>query len=97
MLALRTKDIIKDQLPKKTDDVVFCPLTPKQIDVYKRILALPAVENMIRRDEPCDCGSKTEWVFVPLPLGYIPMSSLLGGRSAAIHGSRATSSGSSRR
>ncbi|TFY76961.1 hypothetical protein EWM64_g7051 [Hericium alpestre] len=28
----RTKDIIKDQLPKKTDEIVFCPLTPKQIE-----------------------------------------------------------------
>jgi hypothetical protein len=54
----RTKDIIKDQLPRKLDNVVFCPLTPKQIKVYKRVLALPAVDNMIRKDELCDCGSK---------------------------------------
>ncbi|KAA1466811.1 hypothetical protein DENSPDRAFT_831699 [Dentipellis sp. KUC8613] len=54
----RTKDIIKDQLPKKTDEVVFCPLTPKQIEVYKRILATDAVQNMIRKEERCDCGSR---------------------------------------
>ncbi|KAI0312226.1 P-loop containing nucleoside triphosphate hydrolase protein [Amylostereum chailletii] len=54
----RTKDIIKDQLPKKFDEVVFCPLTWKQSIVYKRILATDAVQNMVKRDELCDCGSK---------------------------------------
>ncbi|KZV71733.1 hypothetical protein PENSPDRAFT_675209 [Peniophora sp. CONT] len=54
----RTKDIIKDQLPKKSDQVVFCPLTRKQVAVYKRIVGSTAVQNMIRKDEPCDCGSR---------------------------------------
>ncbi|KAJ2927608.1 hypothetical protein H1R20_g9482, partial [Candolleomyces eurysporus] len=54
----RTKDIIKDQLPKKTDNVVFCPLTPKQIMAYKEILKMEAVENLINRDKPCTCGSR---------------------------------------
>ncbi|KAI0045188.1 hypothetical protein FA95DRAFT_1583483 [Auriscalpium vulgare] len=53
----RTKDIIKAQLPKKFDEVVFCPLTPTQIDVYNRILQMDAVINMVRKDEKCDCGS----------------------------------------
>ncbi|KAI9571817.1 P-loop containing nucleoside triphosphate hydrolase protein [Boletus coccyginus] len=54
----RTKDIIKNQLPTKIDDVVFCPLTPQQIKVYKRILAMDPVQNIVRKDELCDCGSK---------------------------------------
>ncbi|KIK94177.1 hypothetical protein PAXRUDRAFT_784462 [Paxillus rubicundulus Ve08.2h10] len=54
----RTKDIIKHQLPAKTDEVVFCPLTVKQIAVYKRILAMEAVQNIIRKDESCECGSQ---------------------------------------
>ncbi|KAJ2911902.1 hypothetical protein MD484_g8516, partial [Candolleomyces efflorescens] len=54
----RTKDIIKDQLPKKTDNVVFCPLTPKQITAYKEILKMDAVDNLINRDKPCTCGSR---------------------------------------
>lgn len=57
-MGYRTKDIISDQLPKKIDEVVFCPLTKMQTEVYKRILALPAVQNMIKKDEPCDCGSR---------------------------------------
>ncbi|CCM04135.1 uncharacterized protein FIBRA_06297 [Fibroporia radiculosa] len=54
----RTKDIIKNQLPGKDDQVVFCPLTATQIEVYKRILNMEPVQNMMRKDEPCDCGSK---------------------------------------
>lgn len=46
------------QLPKKTDEVVFCPLTHDQITVYRRILGTEAVQNMIRKDELCNCGSK---------------------------------------
>ncbi|OSD03707.1 hypothetical protein PYCCODRAFT_1490777 [Trametes coccinea BRFM310] len=54
----RTKKIIQDQLPQKTDQVVFCPLTPMQVEIYKRILNLEAVSNLVHKDEPCDCGSK---------------------------------------
>ena len=62
IVAIRTKDIIKHQLPKKTDEVVFCPLTKKQVEVYKRILNLDDVQNMIRKDERCDCGSQSKLV-----------------------------------
>ncbi|THH28182.1 hypothetical protein EUX98_g6002 [Antrodiella citrinella] len=53
----RTKSIIQDQLPEKIDEVVFCPLAPTQIAVYKRIINSAPVQNMIRKDEPCDCSS----------------------------------------
>ncbi|KAI0255595.1 P-loop containing nucleoside triphosphate hydrolase protein [Lactifluus subvellereus] len=53
----RTKDIIKDQLPKKYDEVVFCPLTDMQIEVYRRILGTEAVQNMIKKDDRCGCGT----------------------------------------
>ncbi|KAG9311072.1 P-loop containing nucleoside triphosphate hydrolase protein [Chiua virens] len=54
----RTKEIIKNQLPTKIDEVMFCPLTPQQIKVYKRILAMDQVQNIVRKEEFCDCGSK---------------------------------------
>ncbi|KZT24961.1 hypothetical protein NEOLEDRAFT_1178730 [Neolentinus lepideus HHB14362 ss-1] len=54
----RTKDLIKQQLPQKTDEVVFCPLTMKQIEVYRRLISSDDVKNMICRDERCDCGSR---------------------------------------
>ncbi|KAG6374054.1 P-loop containing nucleoside triphosphate hydrolase protein [Boletus reticuloceps] len=46
------------QLPTKIDEVVFCPLTPQQIKVYKRILAMDPVQNIIQKEEFCDCGSR---------------------------------------
>ncbi|EKM52602.1 uncharacterized protein PHACADRAFT_261138 [Phanerochaete carnosa HHB-10118-sp] len=54
----RTKELLKDQLPKKTDEVVFCPLTPKQTEVYRRIIESEPVQNLVRKDECCDCGSR---------------------------------------
>ncbi|KAF9480626.1 hypothetical protein BDN70DRAFT_877317 [Pholiota conissans] len=54
----RTKDIIKDQLPKKTDQVVFCPLTRVQIAAYKHLLEMEPLQNLLHRDDPCPCGSK---------------------------------------
>ncbi|KAI0299056.1 P-loop containing nucleoside triphosphate hydrolase protein [Multifurca ochricompacta] len=54
----RMKNIIKDQLPKKYDEVVFCPLTEMQIGAYKRILGMEAVQNMIKKDDRCDCGTR---------------------------------------
>ncbi|KAK7440022.1 hypothetical protein VKT23_017275 [Stygiomarasmius scandens] len=54
----RTKDIIANQLPTKVDQVVFCPLAPKQREVYKRILQLPVVKGLVQKDDPCECGSR---------------------------------------
>ncbi|KAJ3811975.1 P-loop containing nucleoside triphosphate hydrolase protein, partial [Lentinula aff. lateritia] len=53
----RTKDLIKDQLPTKTDIVVFCPLAPTQLAAYKRILQKPEVRHLIEMNDPCECGS----------------------------------------
>ncbi|XP_022803262.1 DNA excision repair protein ERCC-6-like 2 isoform X2 [Stylophora pistillata] len=53
----RTKDLIADQLPKKDEVVVFCPLTPFQEDVYQTLLQSPDVELIRKKNFPCDCGS----------------------------------------
>ncbi|KAF8637119.1 hypothetical protein AX17_003023 [Amanita inopinata Kibby_2008] len=53
----RTKDIIRNQLPRKIDHVVFCPLTQKQITAYKNLLKMEQVQNLIHRTTPCPCGS----------------------------------------
>lgn len=53
----REKDINpRFQEIKKTDQVVFCDLTPYQLAAYKRILAMPEFELLRRGDEICDCG-----------------------------------------
>ena len=50
------------QLPHKFDRVVFCPLTETQTAVYERLLQTPNVQNILRRREECDCGSKKPYV-----------------------------------
>lgn len=52
----RTKALIADQLPRKFDKIVFCPLTSTQLEVYKRILSEHEVDLMKRHADPCDCG-----------------------------------------
>lgn len=54
----RTKAIIKDQLPKKSDRVVFCPLTPTQAQAYQNFLESDIVEHIKNSGEICECGSK---------------------------------------
>lgn len=45
---------------KKTDQVVFCDLTPYQLAAYKRILAMPEFELLRRGEEICDCGRNSK-------------------------------------
>lgn len=37
-------------------------MTPVQIAVYKRILDLEAVANLVHKDKNCDCGSRKAYV-----------------------------------
>ena len=53
----RMKTLIKDQLPKKSDRVVFCPLTQTQADAYERFLDGDVVRYIKQSAEFCDCGS----------------------------------------
>lgn len=41
----------------KEDNVIFCAMSPLQQKVYKRLLASPDFECLIKKDEPCSCGS----------------------------------------
>ncbi|GAA5858616.1 hypothetical protein JCM8547_001393 [Rhodosporidiobolus lusitaniae] len=54
----RTKESVKLQLPKKIDNIVLCPLTQLQVDVYRRLLKLEDVKIMLTADDPCDCGER---------------------------------------
>ncbi|KAI6118485.1 P-loop containing nucleoside triphosphate hydrolase protein [Pisolithus croceorrhizus] len=60
----RRQQIVKhpSQLPTKIDEVVFCPLTPTQTKVYKRILSIASVQNLLHKDEQCECGSRKKYV-----------------------------------
>ncbi|KAK3944088.1 P-loop containing nucleoside triphosphate hydrolase protein [Diplogelasinospora grovesii] len=53
----RMKTLIADQLPKKSDKVVFCPLTDVQREAYENFLGGYQVTFINSVTEPCDCGS----------------------------------------
>lgn len=54
----RMKTLIADQLPKKSDRVVFCPLTDSQADAYENFIASEVVETIKCSQELCNCGRK---------------------------------------
>ncbi|XP_033829135.1 DNA excision repair protein ERCC-6-like 2 [Periophthalmus magnuspinnatus] len=53
----RTKALIKEQLPKKNDRVVYCSLTDFQQTVYQAVLDSEDVTLLLRSSEKCDCGN----------------------------------------
>jgi len=54
----RMKSLIAEQLPKKTDRVVFCQLTETQRAAYEMFLESDWVEKVRTAYEPCDCNSE---------------------------------------
>ena len=59
----RMKSLIAHQLPKKSDRVVFCPLTDTQTDVYENFINNEIVEYIRTSSEICSCdsGKKRGW------------------------------------
>ncbi|KAL7392137.1 hypothetical protein ABVT39_019953 [Epinephelus coioides] len=53
----RTKALIREQLPKKDDRVVYCTLTDFQRSVYQTVLDSDDVMLLLRSSEKCDCQS----------------------------------------
>ncbi|KAI5305289.1 Exosome non-catalytic core component [Ascosphaera pollenicola] len=53
----RLKTLIADQLPKKLDRVVFCPLTQKQADAYENLLDTDVIQAIVNSTAICPCGS----------------------------------------
>lgn len=59
----RTKALIADQLPKKSDRVVFCPMTETQEEAYDNFCDSEIVRCIRESSLPCPCGSgkKSGW------------------------------------
>lgn len=57
----RMKTLIAHQLPKKTDRVVFCPLTELQQEAYENFLDSREVEILRTLSDPCCDGKKKGW------------------------------------
>lgn len=53
----RMKSLIAHQLPKKSDRVVFCPLTMLQKSAYENLLESEDVSIILATTEVCRCGS----------------------------------------
>ncbi|XP_006167886.2 DNA excision repair protein ERCC-6-like 2 isoform X1 [Tupaia chinensis] len=53
----RTKTLIKDQLPKKEDRMVYCSLTDFQKAVYQTVLETEDVSLILQSAKPCTCSS----------------------------------------
>ena len=53
----RMKSLIADQLPKKTDKVVFCPLTEIQATAYENLVDSELIQAIQTSSDDCDCGS----------------------------------------
>ncbi|KAF2653514.1 hypothetical protein K491DRAFT_694687 [Lophiostoma macrostomum CBS 122681] len=53
----RMKTLIANQLPKKSDRVVFCQMTETQAEAYRAYVESPRCEYIRRSKEECDCGS----------------------------------------
>ncbi|KAK6439195.1 hypothetical protein LTR95_004597 [Oleoguttula sp. CCFEE 5521] len=56
-LLRRTKALIAHQLPKKSDQVVFCPMTEQQTEAYNNFCDSELIRCIRESSEPCDCGS----------------------------------------
>ncbi|KAH6674332.1 P-loop containing nucleoside triphosphate hydrolase protein [Halenospora varia] len=59
----RMKSLIAHQLPRKRDQVVFCPLAEKQREAYELFLESDMVEVVRNSSEECECksGKKAGW------------------------------------
>lgn len=57
----RMKSLIADQLPKKTDRVVFCPLTDLQKQAYDNFLESDDVSIIRDISETCEHDKKAGW------------------------------------
>ncbi|OCF57032.1 hypothetical protein L486_05889 [Kwoniella mangroviensis CBS 10435] len=53
----RDKRLIAHELPEKRDMVVFCPLAEMQIFAYRNLIASEDIQFLLRRNDPCECGS----------------------------------------
>lgn len=56
-LLRRPKSLIADQLPKKSDKVVFCPLSDTQDLAYNNFCDTEMVHSIRSAYDPCGCGS----------------------------------------
>ncbi len=55
----RTKELLKDIIPEKSDYVVVCTMSEQQHRFYRRLWAEPEMQAIIHSHDPCPCGRRT--------------------------------------
>lgn len=50
------KDVLKGQLPGKSEEFILCDLSPLQKEVYRHVIQLPDFDLVKHGSRPCDCG-----------------------------------------
>ncbi|KAJ3344095.1 hypothetical protein HDU93_003258 [Gonapodya sp. JEL0774] len=80
----RTKNVIRDQLPKKEDVIVMCPVTKTMMKAYNCMLDSEDFQLLLTKDDFCDCErnapdpgntekqlkSRIEWTKLAFPDSY---------------------------
>lgn len=66
----RTKDLIADQLPKKRDQIVYCPMSAQQLVAYRNMLDSKACQDIIQCVR-C-CSDATDRSATPIPARAAP-------------------------
>ena len=60
-LERKKEDVLKDQLTKKREHVIFCELTEVQKKIYRHMIALPDYQHLRFSNAPCDCGINKQY------------------------------------
>jgi hypothetical protein len=79
----RTKSLIADQLPRKTDEIVFCRMSELQTRAYGRLLDSPDFK-LLRH---CECGSGDQQYLCCSPRDESTDAAVLNAAQAAAAGS----------
>lgn len=59
----RDKSVIKDLLPPKTDNIVFCQMSKLQLDIYKRAMKSDIIAKLLQWVSPCPCETDATKTF----------------------------------
>jgi SNF2 family DNA or RNA helicase len=54
----REKSLIADQMPKKEDVILTCPMTALQEKLYRNVLDSEDGQRLLNIKKPCQCGSR---------------------------------------
>lgn len=60
-LERKKEEVLKDELTKKREHVIFCELTEIQKKIYRHMISLPDFQHLRFGNAPCDCGINKQY------------------------------------